>query len=179
MKLYRYFVLVLTSVLWTPWAAHAQSILSGVPSQCIEQGNCELNDFVSLAISMANWILGIAGVAALLFFVWAGVRMISSAGGEGLQKAKTTFINAALGLIIVMVAYVGVRFVITELLGIELRQDFRIIIQTPRSGACYYTTSPNQVAPQCVQVPEVQCPPPGAQSSTFQSGAQCGEPQAF
>jgi len=53
----------------------------------------------------------IAGVAAILFIIYYGIRMISSAGDPAKYKAaRSNLINALLGVLVITVAYTLFRF---------------------------------------------------------------------
>jgi len=90
----------------------ATTIVSGVRYQCINDGNCELNDFVALAISISNFILGIVGSLTLLAFVYGGFLWLTSAGiSERVNKGKQVIIGAVIGLFIVFGSYTIIYFV--------------------------------------------------------------------
>jgi len=81
-------------------------------------GGYTLNNFVQLGVNVANWILGIVGSLALLFFIYGGLTMIISSGkSESVQKAKTILTNAIIGLIIVFTSWVIINFAVTILTG--------------------------------------------------------------
>ncbi|PIT93915.1 hypothetical protein COU00_01790 [Candidatus Falkowbacteria bacterium CG10_big_fil_rev_8_21_14_0_10_43_11] len=85
---------------------------------CRQCGTCTLNDFVQLGVNVANWILGVVGSLALLFFIYGGLTMIISSGkSESVQKAKTILTNAIIGLIIVFTSWVIINFAVTILTG--------------------------------------------------------------
>lgn len=97
---------------------------------CRKCGTCTLNDFVRLGVNVANWILGIVGSLALLFFIYGGLTMIISGGkSEAVQKAKTILTNAIIGLIIVFTSWVIINFVYTTL--VSTSNDERAFFQTP------------------------------------------------
>ena len=83
---------------------------------CRKCGTCTLNDFIRLGVNVANWILGIVGSLALLFFIYGGLWMIISSGkSEEIQKAKTILTNAIIGLIIVFMSWVIINFTVSVL----------------------------------------------------------------
>ncbi|MDP2944461.1 MAG: pilin [bacterium] len=82
---------------------------SGDQTYC---GNYELNDFVSLAINVSKWILGIVGSLALVMFIYGGVMFLISGGGsEMVTKAKKIIVAAVIGLIIVFASFLIIKFV--------------------------------------------------------------------
>src|SRR3989339_1404949 len=84
--------------------------------QGVNCGNYQLNDFVQLGVYVAQWILGIVGSLALLFFVYGGVTMIISAGSsEKVEEGKTILKNAIIGLVIVFVSWTIINFTLISL----------------------------------------------------------------
>jgi len=76
-------------------------------------GNYEVNDFVSLAINVSKWILGMVGSLALIMFIYGGVMFLISGGGsEKISQAKKIIIAAVIGLIIVFASYLIIQFVL-------------------------------------------------------------------
>jgi hypothetical protein len=89
----------------------------GSPNGC---GNYSLNDMLALGVNVANWILGVVGALALLFFVYGGFVFILSGGSEEkVREGKTVLMNAIIGLVIVFASYLIVQFVAQNLLGIK------------------------------------------------------------
>jgi hypothetical protein len=85
------------------------------PNGC---GNYSLNDILLLAVNIANWILGIVGSVALLFFVYGGLVFILSSGNEQkVSEGKQILLNATIGLVIVFTSYIIIQFSMT-LLGV-------------------------------------------------------------
>lgn len=61
-------------------------------------------------------VLGIAGLIAVAFLVFAGFRYITSAGNEDqAEAAKKTIINAIIGIVVIILSYSIVTVVINEL----------------------------------------------------------------
>jgi len=89
----------------------------GSPNGC---GNYSLDDILSTAVMVANWILGCVGALALLFFVYGGFVFILSGGSEEkVREGKTILMNAIIGLAIVFCSYLIIQFVAQNLLGIK------------------------------------------------------------
>lgn len=73
---------------------------------------CGLNDFLVVAVNVANWILGITGSLALLMFIYGGaVFLISSGNTEQVTKAKQIIIGSIIGLVIVFSSWLIIDFV--------------------------------------------------------------------
>ncbi|MBD3247743.1 hypothetical protein GF382_00440 [Candidatus Falkowbacteria bacterium] len=96
---------------YCPQGAGREECLAGANA-----GNYSLNDFVQLAVNVANWILGIVGSLALLMFIYGGVTMIFSAGNpETVKKGKKILLNSIIGLVIVFSAYTIIQFALSAL----------------------------------------------------------------
>lgn len=82
-------------------------------------GNYSLNDTVSTAVKVSEFILGIVGSLALLAFVAGGLMMMLSAGNaEWVTRGRQTLIGAVVGLAIVFTSYAIIQLVFTSL-GVE------------------------------------------------------------
>ena len=82
---------------------------NGSFSNCAVQQCIDANDLITNAI---QWVIGIAGVIALIFVVYGGISYITSAGDPSkLQKAKQAIIYALIGLAIVGLAEAITAFV--------------------------------------------------------------------
>jgi hypothetical protein len=74
--------------------------------------DCDLNDFVRMAIIISNYLLGITGSLALCAFIYGGVVMLISGGSsEKVTQAKSIIIGAVIGLVIVFASYIIIGFV--------------------------------------------------------------------
>lgn len=64
-----------------------------------------------LYIMLIRANLQVVGVVSLLFFIWGGLRMITSAGNaEVLKKAKETILWSVIGMVLVLLSYTVVQF---------------------------------------------------------------------
>lgn len=73
-------------------------------SQCVDGG--------TMVTNLIQWVVGIAGVVAVIFVVIGGWGYITSAGDPGkLQKAKTTILYALIGLVVVALTEIITGFV--------------------------------------------------------------------
>ncbi|MFA6306563.1 MAG: hypothetical protein WCV70_01575 [Patescibacteria group bacterium] len=83
---------------------------------CIDSGNCQLNDFTRIAVSISGIILGIVGSLSLLAFVAGGLMMMLSGGkAEMVARGKQTLIGAVIGLAIVFTSYTIIYFIFKSL----------------------------------------------------------------
>ena len=70
-----------------------------------------LDVFMILAVGVAQWILGIVGSLALLFFIYGGfVFLISGGSTTQIDKGKKILGGAVIGLIIVFASYLIIKF---------------------------------------------------------------------
>jgi Type IV secretion system pilin len=100
----------------------------GSPNGC---GNYSLNDILSVAVTVANWILGSVGAIALLFFVYGGFVFILSGGNEErVKQGKQILMNSIIGLAIVFASYLIIQFSI-QLLGGKVAPG--LLINVPKS----------------------------------------------
>lgn len=78
-----------------------------------ESGDYTLNDVLTVGVRAVDIILGVVGSLALLFFVYGGVMFLVSAGSsDKVKQAKTIIINAVIGLAVVFLSYLIVKFVL-------------------------------------------------------------------
>ncbi len=79
-------------------------------------GNYTLNDFLKLAVRIIQFIWGISGGLALLFFIYGGFIFLTSAGNtERIAKGKQTIINSVIGLIVIFGSWAIINFVFKSL----------------------------------------------------------------
>jgi len=76
-------------------------------------GNPSIPTLIGRVIGAA---LGVAGVAALLMFIYGGYLWLISGGNpETIKKGKGTLVWAVIGLVVIFTAFVAVNFVIQVL----------------------------------------------------------------
>lgn len=103
----------------------AQGILPPASGPACDQGdattcgNYQVNDFVVLAIKIANFILGIVGSLTLIMFIYGGVMFLISAGSsDKVGQAKKIIIASIVGLLIVFSSWLIIKYT-TEALGVS------------------------------------------------------------
>ncbi len=95
--------LILTSLI-VPQAAFAQQVTTGGVSQ--------IQTFIQSVIQV---LITLAGLVSVGFFVWGGFGYITSSGNpEALDRSKKTILYSAIGLAIVLGAFV-LSNVVTQL----------------------------------------------------------------
>jgi len=73
------------------------------------------SDFIFRIINIA---LALAGLVAVLFLIIGGFRYITSAGNEETaENAKKIIINAIIGVVVIILAFVIVRVISNALIG--------------------------------------------------------------
>lgn len=65
-----------------------------------------------LVTNIIQWILLAAGILAVIFLIYGGVQYIIAGGDqEKAGKGRQTLLNAIIGIVIILVAYVIVRVI--------------------------------------------------------------------
>jgi ABC-type nickel/cobalt efflux system permease component RcnA len=73
---------------------------------------------VGLANSLVSWLISILGVIAVIVMVYAGFKMVTSAGDEGAwTKAKELFTNVVIGIVLILAAWLIVDTLLKGLTG--------------------------------------------------------------
>jgi hypothetical protein len=68
---------------------------------------------VGTAITLA---FGIAGLVAVIYLIMGGFSYVTAGGNpEAVEAAKTTIVNAIIGLVIILVSYLIVQFIMDQL----------------------------------------------------------------
>ena len=90
-------------------------------------GSSSLNDWIQNPIIKANNLpeavttilnvaFALAGVIAVVFLIVGGFRYITAGGNaEQSEQAKTTILNAVIGLVVILIAYLVVKYVLDAL----------------------------------------------------------------
>ncbi|MFA5854327.1 MAG: pilin [Patescibacteria group bacterium] len=112
-RLLRFALPVLFTIL--PFAASAQIRL--LPP-CTATGDCGITDILAVFVNAAEYLIGITGAVALLFFVYGGFTFILAAGDKTkVGKAIGILKSAVTGIAIIFFAGVLVRFTTQALTG--------------------------------------------------------------
>ena len=88
--------------------------MSLLPSCAQDAGGClQLNDLIQLGVNYGKFILGMSGALALVFFIWGGILILTSAGNDTrVKEGKTKLIAATIGLIIIFGSFTAVKFLL-------------------------------------------------------------------
>ena len=66
--------------------------------------------------TIINYFLGILGLIAVVFLIYAGVLMVTAGGNEEqVKKAKKIITYAVIGIVIILLSFTIVQFVTTAL----------------------------------------------------------------
>ncbi len=105
--------------LLTPFLVSAQLV-----PDC-EGFNCNFCHLVELAQNIINFLVLVSIALAAIAFAWAGFLYMTSAGDQGkVKKAHDVFKKVAIGLIIVLGAYLIVNLVVYGLTGGNVNEMF-------------------------------------------------------
>lgn len=79
----------------------------------------DTSNLATLVGRLINVALGVLGILLVILMVIGGIIWMTSRGqAEQIQKAKDLLFNAALGLIIVILAYALTTFIVSRMTGI-------------------------------------------------------------
>lgn len=94
-------------------ACEALDAASGTPGACVtQQSGQEINGTIRLAINIFSLIVGIA---AIIMIIVGGLKYIISNGeSSNINSAKNTILYAIIGLVVVALAQIIVKFVLTK-----------------------------------------------------------------
>lgn len=103
-----YSAVIAVALLGAPDVANAALL----PSCAQEPGGCiNIDQLIQLGVNYGRFLLGLSGSAALVFFVWGGFLMLTSAGNsKRVEEGKTKMVAAIVGLIIIFSAFTVVKF---------------------------------------------------------------------
>lgn len=105
---------------------------SGNIGACTTDAGCVAPD--QMVINLIQWVMGVAGVVALIFIVYGAISYTTSSGDPNkVQKAKNIILYAAIGLVIVAAAEIITAFVSSTI------RDAAYINQTTISKEVYET----------------------------------------
>lgn len=69
-------------------------------------------DVNTLATTIIDWILSIAGLLAVIYLIYAGIVYITAGGNpDAAKKGQQGIINAVIGLVVIALAWVIARSV--------------------------------------------------------------------
>jgi hypothetical protein len=84
------------------------------PADCsdVNSGSQSIGERIKTII---NWISALIGVVAVIMIIWGGFKYITSSGNnESVSSAKKTILYALVGLVIVALSQLIVKFVLSN-----------------------------------------------------------------
>ena len=79
---------------------------------CIASSSTGPQNLTGLITTILNWGLSIVGLIAVAFVIYGGFMYVTAASTKRNDEAKKIIMNALIGLVIVILAYVIVRVVV-------------------------------------------------------------------
>ncbi len=72
---------------------------------CVQNGVATLNCIPVVFNNLVFWLIGLAGVTAVFFIIFAGIKFLTSGGDpKQVEGARKTLTYAILGLILILLA---------------------------------------------------------------------------
>ena len=110
-ELVRMLVLFTAVFIVTPSVVLAASALPGaiVPASCNGVGGCQsICDLTTVAQNVLNTGIYIAVFLSAVLFAWAGFLYLTSVAGSEISRAKSVFVDVAIGLVIILAGWLVV-----------------------------------------------------------------------
>ncbi|MBU1870762.1 hypothetical protein KKF17_01395 [Patescibacteria group bacterium] len=102
-----------------------------IPRERYAKGNYQLNDIISVAVNVANFILSIVGSLSLVMFIYGGITFLISGGSSTqVEKGKQIILGAIIGLVLVFTSYSIIKLACTAL-GVTTIEN-KLNIQLPQ-----------------------------------------------
>lgn len=89
---------------------------------CIATGSCSLDEIVASGAAFANFLIAISGSVFLAIFVYAGFLYLTAGSTNRVEKAKTMLQQATIGMVLLLGAFVFVRFIQQSFISNSLNQ---------------------------------------------------------
>ena len=94
-------IMISPSIVLAAWKL--QNAPAGLPNKALDE----------VVIDITDWILGFAGILALLFIIWGGIQYTTAAGNENqMDTAKKTLQWGITGLVIVGLSFAIIKVII-------------------------------------------------------------------
>src|SRR5689334_15026423 len=88
---------------------------------------CQLQDIFKLIAKITNYLIGAAGLFAIVMIVVSGVRLITSIGNDSeVKKGKKGLTNAIIGFVLVLIAYLVINTIFVAIVSQKGYTDFKI-----------------------------------------------------
>jgi heme/copper-type cytochrome/quinol oxidase subunit 2 len=80
-----------------------------------QQSGAPQTDLVTLVANIIKIVLSILGVIFVVLIIISGVKWMTSDGDKGVKEAKTTIMNAVIGLVIIVSSWAITSFVVSSI----------------------------------------------------------------
>jgi len=79
---------------------------------------------IELVLDITDYVLGFVGIIALVAFIYGGYLMVANFGNDDMfEKGKKTITYSAIGIIVILLSFVGVNTILRAGGGVEGRQE--------------------------------------------------------
>lgn len=90
--------------------------MEDVGGRCVTVVDLQVADLALILLAVLDIVLRLAGLVAVAYVVYGGVKFITSQGDpDGSKKARQTIINALIGVVLALFATTLVAFIGTRL----------------------------------------------------------------
>lgn len=108
-----------------------------VPPECAEGlanvQACGLPALIGVFARVAQFVFGIAGVIALVMFLYGGFKWLTSGGSpEKVKDGQSLVVNTVIALFIIFGAYAGVQFLIGAVRGERAAESGKVFVEGER-----------------------------------------------
>jgi hypothetical protein len=144
----------ITFLITTP-TAFAQDTTSFVQLSGCTGIDCTACHVVNMANGIIKWLIGITFLIFAALLMIAGVRLVTSAGNPSeLSAAKEKFINAFIGFLIILSAWLIVDTIMRGLVGTAGDPESRGMLKTPGTGGANGRLAWSQIECQVITAAE-------------------------
>lgn len=93
--------------------AYAQ-IPNRIVPECDPVGGCDTAKLYELGANIINFMIGLAFLLGVIYFLWGGFTLLTSAGSEKrIESGRKAMTAAVVGIVIVLIAWLAINTFIT------------------------------------------------------------------
>ncbi len=136
-------ILFFSFLLWAPVIVDARGLVTcgGYNADGTREAPCTVVDMFYLVARVTNWLISMAGVYAVFKIIGAGFWLTTTQGNdEAITKYKSQMMEAILGMILVLMAFMFVNTTVNGLLRskcpIDLRSPLTYLSIDPNYNDC-------------------------------------------
>jgi len=90
--------------------------MCGISIACSDRGDCTTGDIVQVFGNIGNFVTAIVAALVFLMYIIGGINLMTAGGSsEKIAKGKKYITTSTLGLVIVLVAFAGIRTLVSAL----------------------------------------------------------------